>query len=145
MQDQPHLQIFNCLPKGPAQESKFTFFPLLPPEIRLLVWEYSLQKRRIIDITLHRRALEPSAAKSLPYHNGELHSAAVNGYEVLSKLLRVNSESRQVTMLFYRIQIPCVFYDDLDFKESKPGTLYMNPEYDTLRISARSCIGELFF
>ncbi|TVY44269.1 hypothetical protein LOCC1_G006808 [Lachnellula occidentalis] len=68
--------------------------------------------------------------------NGERHCAIVSGHQVLSKLLRVNCESREAALEFYRVHIPCRFQGLGDVKETTttPGTLYFNPEYDFLKI-----------
>lgn len=52
----------------------------------------------------------------------------VNGWQVLSKFLRVNSESRQEALSFYRIHIPCWFRGKGE--EEQRQILHINPEYD---------------
>ncbi len=54
--------------------------------------------------------------------------------QLISKLMRVNRESRDVALGFYRVHLSC------EIRESraprKAGTtLYLNPEYDILQIS----------
>ncbi|THC91540.1 hypothetical protein EYZ11_009003 [Aspergillus tanneri] len=79
----------------------------------------------------------------------------VDGRKTLSKLLRVNQESRQTALRFYRVKIPCKFShspeDEYVYEavgqpvKAKPGVLYFNPEYDFLEIASESWRGDDLF
>ncbi|KAJ5194792.1 uncharacterized protein N7498_008230 [Penicillium cinerascens] len=137
----PHLQIFNFLQAPSTLNSSFTLFPLLPPEIRLLIWHHSLRRQRIVDV-----ALEACTQRDAPYGctDGKQHRAVVSGHQVLSKLLRVNSEARQAALSFYRVHIPCQFFTS--DREHVPTTMtfYFNPEYDMLRFFFRNTVSDAF-
>lgn len=62
----------------------------------------------------------------------ETYYAAVDGYQLISKLMRVNGESRQAALDFYRVHHPCMFSMDAEVASWKPGIFYFNPEYDFL-------------
>ena len=60
----------------------------------------------------------------------------MNGYQVLSKLLRVDSESREEALKLYRVHFPCSFSRGTQGEGAmSSGTLYFNPEYDFLHLS----------
>lgn len=70
------------------------------------------------------------------------HYPVVVGYQSLSKLLRVNRESRQAALEFYRVAIPCRFSTSDDEAETRRmelstrrGTFYFNPEWDFLHLT----------
>lgn len=131
MSSQLHLQIFTPSRGVHDYESKFSLFPLLPKEIRLKIWQHSLQCQRIIKLRLKSRAIESIGVANY----GERYCAVVYEYQVLSKLLRVNSESRDAALNFYRVHLPCRFTRDTTWTAATtPGTLHVNPEYDFLQI-----------
>ena len=59
---------------------------------------------------------------------------------MMSKFMRVTSESRQAAMEFYRVHLPCrlsiepIRRQAIPQSDTKLGTLYFNPEYDFLDI-----------
>jgi hypothetical protein len=55
MSSQPHLQIFNCSQADHNEESNFPLFPLLPKELRLKIWQYTLQRQRILHLRLNNQ------------------------------------------------------------------------------------------
>jgi 2EXR family len=139
MSSQAHLQIFTNGPTAKL-ESNFSSFPLLPTEIRLLIWRHSLQRQRLIMLHLKSRA-EQSATQTeesvASISHGERYSIIVYGYQLLSKLLRVNNESRQVALEFYRVHLPCTFVGGMTEETiPSPGIFYFNPEFDFLQISS---------
>jgi hypothetical protein len=84
----------------------------------------------------------------------ERYRAYVEGYQVLSKLLRVNCEAREAALEFYRFPLPCLFKKGLESShgvphEATPGTLYINPEYDFLyvtpQVSAEETLVDFFY
>ncbi|CVK85911.1 uncharacterized protein FPRN_06407 [Fusarium proliferatum] len=139
---QSHLEIFN---RGAnvAGPSSFILFPSLPAEIRVSIWTWALRHQRIIKIFLHSHAgfcanhtrngihfppLEPGRIDPTYY-------PVVNGHRLLSKLLRVNTESREAVLSFHRVHIPCWFADrEGNYGLWTSGTTYINPEYDFLHI-----------
>lgn len=139
MPQQPHLQTLNDVQLPLSGETEFSPFPKLPPEIRLLIWQHSMRRRRIIQLRLESRQRRRPQLSGNEDHfgpHGERFCAFVNGYQVLSKLLRVNSESRQAALSFYRVHIPCVLQREVNVTEDNftRDIFYFNPEYDTLHI-----------
>jgi hypothetical protein len=146
MSQKPHLQIFNESQATCNNESNFPLFPLLPKELRLKIWQHSLQRNRIIKVFLRAEKLfntEQPATQTTDSiastSKSERYRAYVNGYQVLSKLLRVNAEAREAALGFYRVHIPCwlkVGETYAGFPPESLGILYFNPEYDFLHISS---------
>ena len=127
------------------KDSTFFPFPRLPVEIRLEIWRQSLQRQRLIHVYLEKRteqAATQTAASTDSVSKREKFEAIVDGYQALSKLLRINSESRWVALGFYRVRIPCWFRERGLSQEvkSKPGLLLFNPEHDFLHISSRPLV-----
>jgi hypothetical protein len=139
MSSEPHLEIFNPV-QSIGEERRFLQFPRLPTELRLQIWRYALQKRRIIQIALFP-IKQISTATFGPENiinygiDSEQYCVYVEGHGVLSKFLRVNREARETALSFYRIHIPCVHgsqYLPIIYKVA--GAIYLNPEYDFLHI-----------
>jgi hypothetical protein len=140
MSSQPHFQIFEGAASTNEGNRVFTLFPLLPKELRLQIWRHSLQRNRIIHVQLLGEA-----EGALPAEPSKTYVAVVSGCGVLSKLLRVNSESRHETLKFYRVHFPCYhsrgpfwnWQSGLsDRRMWTPGTFFFNPEYDFLRLGS---------
>ncbi|KAL9023694.1 MAG: hypothetical protein Q9196_007038, partial [Gyalolechia fulgens] len=143
----PHLEIFNTTFSRPSDEgSTFSLFSLLPKELRLSIWRRALQCHRII--TMELKGLRgwtgtgplyddnDQSAVAASIDRGERYRIISDGCQVLSKLLRVSKESRQEALTFYRVHLPCRFRSPvMGEKAMTSGTLYVNPEYDFLRIS----------
>ncbi|KAI1385150.1 uncharacterized protein F4822DRAFT_432001 [Hypoxylon trugodes] len=117
MSSQEHLRILN--PTYEAEHNDFPQFPNLPEELRVLIWEHSLPRNRIVKVEV------PSGWIT----KDEICLA--RGHHILSKLLRVNRESRQAVLRFYRIHIPCTLKKG---QQRKYGILPFNPEFDILQI-----------
>lgn len=131
LSSQPHLRMFNCT-QTTNEESVFSLFPLLPPEIRLEIWLHSLQRPRIIKVYFEHHIGEPAEVETPPRSR-----AIVQGYQALSKLLRVNRESRRAALSFYRVHIPCRLKEgSTEEGMMRLGTFYFNPEYDFLWINS---------
>jgi hypothetical protein len=151
----PHaFPIFN---DSMANETTvFHVFPLLPKELRLLVWRHALHRERIIRVHLTHTNLEypetglPSGPLEQTCKYTGRYLTTIEGHQVLSKHLRICRESREETLAFYRVHIPCRFarvpnkLGDLGFfiETSKtrqgltaPGTFYFNPDWDFLHIT----------
>ena len=107
MSSQPHLQLFNSRQTAYDEELKSPLFSLLPKEIRLKIWRHALRRQRIIQLRLksHRvqHVVPPTSEQWRGYH------ILVDGCQVLSKLLRVNRESREEALFFHRVHIRCRF------------------------------------
>ena len=146
MSSQPHLQIFTSSRTTHDEESNFPLFPLLPQEIRLKIWRHSLQRQRIIKLHLKGRTeqtVTQAAESTGSASKSERYCAVVDGYQVLSKLLRVNSESREAALEFYRVRLPCRFTGRATREgTTRSETLHFNPEYDFLHISPESPVSD---
>ncbi|KAI1861682.1 uncharacterized protein JN550_010752 [Neoarthrinium moseri] len=141
--------VFNETYDGfrPASTSSFPRFPDLPAELRLKVWEAALQRSRIITIRAWA-GWRPSWEKQPERYStrNELgHVVSGNMYSLYADslprpaLLRVNRESRDAALVFYRVRLPF-------FREDQHGSggllrepeaarvwpLYLNPEHDFL-------------
>lgn len=135
MSSQPHLQIFNSSQANHNEESNFSLFPLLPKELRLKIWRYTLQRQRILHLRLNnQRGQTATQAGENPEStsNSERYFTIVEGSQSLSKLVLVNRESREEALIFYRVHLPCRF----TWRARGRGTLHFNPEWDFLHISA---------
>ncbi|KAF1977789.1 hypothetical protein BU23DRAFT_550463 [Bimuria novae-zelandiae CBS 107.79] len=156
--NQPHLKPIN-FDEDVTHDTQATFslFPLLPKELRLKIWRHALERNRMIQLRIKARddiiALRFPRDKEQPPNEDALSviesdqprfRALVCGHKVLSKLLRVNRESRDETLRFYRVHIPCTFVDEKG-NEQGSGTLYFNPEFDFLQISPSFSIEDTLF
>ena len=116
-----------------ADGAVFQRFSLLRAELRLRIWTMALQRQRLIRVGIVARFPSPSAA-------AEGYSVYVDDRKLYSKLMRVNRESRQAVLAFYRIPLPCTFspVPPSRAKIAKPPThtLYLNPDFDCLEIIA---------
>ncbi|KAJ2987383.1 hypothetical protein NUW58_g4536 [Xylaria curta] len=119
------------------QECSFTLFPLLPWEIRNLVWKNALQRRRLIQVSLKEDqpdGLTEQESSSIKYGRPSLY---VNGFQLLSKLLRVNAEARNAALEFYRMRLPCVLMQPgKGGPRMRVDIFPFNPEYDILYFDA---------
>ncbi|RAL17553.1 2EXR domain-containing protein [Aspergillus homomorphus CBS 101889] len=133
MSPQPQLQIYNYIASD-TEELTFQPFPLLPTELRLKIWQYSLQRPRLIQIGL-MPATDTDAPDEPP---AKSYRVVVSSTSSLSKLLRVNCEAREAALRFYRVHIPCDFRAHDDHTPPKAGgAFHFNPEYDILQLHAR--------
>ena len=132
MTSKPHLQIFN--PDHVSAES-FHLFPFLLKELRCLIWQHALRRQRLINIRLVAliwRNCSLNRVPTVPDAKGkDGYRVVVDGYQMLSKLLRVSSEAREEALRFCRVHIPCHFRRG---DSIAPGILYFNPEHDFLQI-----------
>ncbi|KAF2679235.1 hypothetical protein K458DRAFT_490714 [Lentithecium fluviatile CBS 122367] len=167
MSAQPNIPILNSRP--PIGNPTFHPFTRLPKELRLLVWRHALHRHRIIKLHLSDPDLEdPTTFKdrmmalddSLKNPSDDIarYRITIDGAQSLSKLLHVCRESREATLMYYRVHIPCRFMhanssdigsnlicatgDTLLGKAkggvdaaTKPGTFYFNPDWDFLQIT----------
>jgi hypothetical protein len=130
---QPYMEIYN--PVGSLSNEtgpSFHVFPQFPTELRLKIWRHALERPRIIKIFLTAPDDGPR-----PHQDYDPRIGAV---QHMSKLFRVTRESREAALSFYRVHIPynrLGSYDRFGNIKEYPCTLYFNPEYDYLQISAR--------
>jgi hypothetical protein len=141
MSSKSHLELFTpeSTPTNPNQLSSFTLFSKLPYEIRIAIWKSSLQAQRIMKIHVHcymgyvmnRRHNHLPRPPMDRGKDDPAYYPVVQGYQVLSKLLRVTRESREAAFSFYRVRVPCWLTKGLSKSHLwVPGEVYYNPEYD---------------
>ncbi len=149
MSPKPHLETFNDVIDRTTHSITLTFplFPLLPKELRIKIWRYSLQRQRFITVLLWPEKIfhigQPAVQETenvTSTGKSERYRAYIEGYQVLSKLLRVSCEAREAALHFYRVALPCLLQKGLESSQSAcsegtPGTIYINPEYDFLYIT----------
>jgi len=151
MASMKHLQVINLSHNGggsggSGKDILFRFFPALTTELRLRIWQSSIEQHRLLEVEVDRRWSTGDAPtySTTNAHDklvrGRNYTATVQGCHLHSKLLRVNSESRQVALSFYRVHIPCYFRTG-KFKDGTErtikSTLYFNPEYDFMFLNAK--------
>ena len=139
-----HLEIINpsyCI----GNDGVFPQFQKLPPELRLAVWKLSAKRHRLLEIEVpHLPDSEDSegspascvdSSSSDETSSGSRYTIAVRGSQLYSKLFRVNRESRQAALEFYRVQLPCLLqtYPKDRWQSPVQMILYFNPEYDFVR------------
>jgi hypothetical protein len=141
MSPPPHLQLFNSF-KTTHEESALTVFPSLPAELRLKIWRHCIERERLITVyftypfNIPARQTDTQVAESTGNGNGDHYRIAVDGYQLLSRLLRVNREAREAALAFYQVHLPCelILPGDSEWRpRTKPGILYFNPGQDFLR------------
>lgn len=137
----------------------FHLFPRLVPELRLKIWRLAMARQCIVNIALQRGQEEiisdsASGAGSSKWRSmgdpGSPDAAApcgifVEGYQLMSKFLRVSRESRHEALSFHLVHIPCRLMSKpmeiglssnfIEPEDTTLGTLYIHPEYDFLHIS----------
>ncbi|KAI0486644.1 hypothetical protein F4859DRAFT_308683 [Xylaria cf. heliscus] len=130
LSDDQTAQVLN---KRYNEECSFPQFALLPWELRNQIWRSALQQRRLIRVSLKETQpddITEQEAKDVKYGRTSLF---VSGFQLLSKLLRVNSEARNAALEFYRVCLPCVLLrPGLESQPSHVGIFPFNPEHDVL-------------
>jgi hypothetical protein len=124
----------------------FLPFPRLPAELRLDIWLLLLRRHRMIEVGLYPAEDEDATMYPGVHSDGAVkpryyadrnslgNIISSRGYTLqiecqgfatsLNPLLWVNSESRDITLNFYRVHMP--------FDKQQRTMLYLNPEYDVL-------------
>ncbi|GAB1316976.1 2EXR domain-containing protein [Madurella fahalii] len=138
-------QIINLSYNGGDGHLSFRLFPKLPTELRVRIWELSLERHRLLELNIepqHDSEEVPLYSARNALNNvisGRNYSVTVKGLAIYSKLLRVNREARRAALRFYRVHIPCYFQTSEEkrfhYPGTIPGTLYCNPEYDFLQLN----------
>jgi hypothetical protein len=145
-------------------DTAFYPFTRLPKELRLLVWRHALQRERIVRLHLSDPDFEdPEIALQMIDHrradyrqrkSSGRYNVTIQGNQILSKYLRISRESREETLAFYRIHLPCRFAQMPRQENDKfgwfisrktlvneledlivPGNFYFNSEWDVLHIT----------
>jgi len=126
----PHLQIING--SSESDTRRFTLFPKLAPELRLLVWGFALSHNRFIELNIawpdmYEDMGRERAARGTPFYSTtNEYGRIITGGEYTitvrfkkdrpisqargvlnSPMLSVNRESRNAALQFYRVRIPC--------------------------------------
>ncbi|KAH9906554.1 hypothetical protein F4778DRAFT_726560 [Xylariomycetidae sp. FL2044] len=138
-------------------DASFTCFSRLPTELRLKIWTASLQRHRIVKVSLKtypRGDVEGDSdhVESLYSQKNSLGNTISGGRYIVTyegtksnriSLLAVNAEARQAALEFYRVQFPCYTFRSLiaqwrerprdrSMRPEDRLVLYFNPEYDFL-------------
>ncbi|KAI0160509.1 hypothetical protein GGR57DRAFT_455590 [Xylariaceae sp. FL1272] len=112
---------------------EFPQFTQLPWELRNQIWTSALQRKRLVRISLKEfqpKNLTKQESSQVRYGSASLF---VNGFQLLSKLLRVNSEARTATLEFYHLKLPCILVNPGgEDSAARLGVLPFNPVYDCL-------------
>ncbi|KAF9879443.1 hypothetical protein CkaCkLH20_02986 [Colletotrichum karsti] len=135
----PHLQLFNPDPS----KACFHFFPQLPAELRHLIWNHALRRRRLIHVSLEevdgdggddddRPRYAISNALGRPITGNHYRVVVKTRGPLLPEIVRVNRESRAATMAFYAVKLPCY----LDSTDSQKTNISLNLAWDYIRILA---------
>ncbi|KAI0535546.1 hypothetical protein GGR58DRAFT_439822 [Xylaria digitata] len=126
-------QSISLLNKEYNEDHVFPQFVLLPWELRNQVWEYALRKRRMIRVSLREGQpddITEQESRDIKYGRCSLF---INGSQLFSKLLRVNSEARKAALEFYRVRLPCVLtHPGSNNSRMRVEMFPFNPEYDIL-------------
>jgi hypothetical protein len=162
MSSGPPFPLFNSSQAN--GDRTFHPFTRLPKELRLLVWRHALHRERIIRVHLAdpdfedaEIALQMIDSRRADYQQRKCsghYSITIQGHQVLSKHLLISRESREETLAFYRVHMPCRFAQVPQQENDKfgwfltrkllenkleglivPGTFYFNPEWDILHIT----------
>ena len=141
-----HMQSINPTLSGQKAEGQFRCFWWLPKELRLKIWRQAMEQHRFLKVSVKDRVrcdhgVSEKTSTEAPY------CVHVDGHQVLSKYLRVNQESREETLKFYRVHLPCRLYTRLTDgdRSTTPGILYINPEVDYLYISFEWSVKDTLF
>ncbi|KAH7323100.1 hypothetical protein B0I35DRAFT_427115 [Stachybotrys elegans] len=118
--------------------TSFELFPMLSAEIRLRIWELSLESTRLLSVEIRKSESENGADEDFPWHKTTNHLGNVisgSPYEwALSHEARPHAlfstcaESRSVAHKHFRVVLP----SQQNYKSGRP--IRFNPEYDFLMI-----------
>ncbi|KAI1329811.1 hypothetical protein F5Y16DRAFT_417355 [Xylariaceae sp. FL0255] len=144
-----HLRILSPGHARQARSASLDAFPLfakLPPELRQEIWRTSLLAERTVKLSLMPRIGIDSMINSrgdaitrLEWPHDEPYGVLDENVPALSNIFGVNRESRDVALSHYRIRLPCwrVIRPKTPCETLRHFILYLNPEYDFLRIDAQ--------
>ncbi|GAW19156.1 hypothetical protein ANO14919_086400 [Xylariales sp. No.14919] len=126
-------QSVSLLNKEYNEDHVFPQFVLLPWELRNEVWKYASQKKRMIRVSLKERQPDDITAQESSDTKYGRCFLFINGSQLFSKLLRVNSEARKAALEFYRVRLPCVLtHPGSNDARTRVGMFPFNPEHDVL-------------
>ncbi|KAI0102478.1 hypothetical protein GGR51DRAFT_562651 [Nemania sp. FL0031] len=136
MTSQPDHQTTTGDPVA-STSATFLLFPALPPELRVQIWRLTLRPR-IINLHLHPRQATNYILKkkwlTRPRESrDDRFEVVIDSYRAISKLFRVNKESRYEAQLFYERRLPCWFVGVSN--ELEPGILYYKLNHDSFYIT----------
>ncbi|RSL49686.1 hypothetical protein CEP54_012300 [Fusarium duplospermum] len=127
-----NLGILNP-PSGSKATDTFRQFQQLPLELRWHIWELELKHERLLHVEADFLETSPddpgTGSANCP---GRAYKIILTEFLPISKLARVNSESRAAASHFYRVQLHCVYR--WEGKQDTDGIFYFNPELDSLEI-----------
>ncbi|RSL53980.1 hypothetical protein CEP51_014788 [Fusarium floridanum] len=131
-----NLGILNP-PSGSKTTDTFRDFKRLPLELRWHIWELELKHERLLHVEVDFLEASPDDPDTEGATRPEkAYKIILTEFLPISKLARVNSESRAVASHFYRVQLPCVYR--WEGKEDTNGIFYFNPELDILEIRGKA-------
>ncbi|RSL92033.1 hypothetical protein CEP52_014036 [Fusarium oligoseptatum] len=131
-----NLGILNP-PSGSKTTDTFRDFKRLPLELRWHIWELELKHERLLHVEVDFLEASPDDPDTESATRPEkAYKIILTEFLPISKLARVNSESRAVASHFYRVQLRCVYR--WEGKEDTNGIFYFNPELDTLEIRGKA-------
>lgn len=123
-----HLQIINPSYSNGDFVDTFRYFPRLTIELRLRIWQLAIKQHRLLEIEVE--------ATSKDNLNGQKYNATVKAFQLHSKLLFVNRESREVALKFYRVHILCYLQRvENGITRTRRSFLYFNPEWDFVHLN----------
>src|SRR3569833_896655 len=82
-------------------QASFTCFPLLPLELRLKIWNWSLRRNRFLHVCHQNKKKQPKEDNQNTNPNRTNRAEKFGAHPVHSKLLRTSAESRRAALEFY--------------------------------------------
>lgn len=132
-------------PTAKEAAAEFPQFSRLPVEILLAIWKCTLQRHRLIGITVLDESEDDDEPPLYTARNslgntisGERYRLLVTTNHRLTPLFWVNRQARQAALEFYRVHIS---YDFNAYGERL--CLYLNPEFDILHVRPEGAPGIL--
>ncbi|KAH6684494.1 hypothetical protein B0J14DRAFT_13977 [Halenospora varia] len=99
---------------------QFTLFPFLPLDLRLMIWEYSINQTRIVELcqSLEGRGPDDWKPGDSEYNENPFYSPTT-----IPTILHTNQESRAFGLTYYTLSFP---------RCSEPPRIYFCTKFDTL-------------
>jgi hypothetical protein len=121
---------------GASHDTTFHAFPSFQPELRHLIWKFTLPGPRLVPI--HSRRCTPGTVPPEIVPKRGMHTLI--SHAPLPITLSINRESRATALLFYRLLF------QTSHPHPVPGQIYFNPDIDILYFpSSSSTRQELIF
>jgi hypothetical protein len=120
-----------------AASGAFTCFPLLPPELRLEIWEHAARHPRDIDIWAPKTRFSPLASPHIQNIYPSFHYSTLSP---IPSILHTNHEARHVGLGFYSLGFGQTFEDEdgHEVEDLRRSGIWVNWERD------RVCLLELW-